>query len=214
MLPGDTFAGLRDYVADLIRAIPDGLARYREREGPRAAADLARALAARDEALLRKIVIRWELTDSGPLALAALSDLLFQSGRVAESRLCADRLLALVAEQAVPEALKTRATLRAAVAYTALQRRDDIRSLASTVASGDASVAVSWRGALTPLSGIIEQLQAEVDKAPVPTKLDKTSLHSPSRRGRAGRSRATTSMTRRSAPSTFMCRRRRRATSL
>ena len=151
VLPGDTFAGLRDYVADLIRAIPDGFARYREREGPRAAADLARALAARDEGLLRKIVIRWELTESGPLALAALSDLLFQSGRVAESRLCADRLLALVAEQSVPEALKTRATLRAAVAYTALQRRDDVRSLASTVASGDASVAVDWRGAPMPL---------------------------------------------------------------
>jgi outer membrane protein assembly factor BamB len=174
VLPGDRFSGLREHVAKLIRAIPDGLTRYREREGPRAAADLARAIAARDENELRRIATRWELTESGPLALAALADILFQSGRVTEARLCADRLLAAVDDPSRPAELRARAAVRAAVARAVLGDGEGLKDLAALPGTGDASLSVTWRGTKMPLSTVIEKLSADAEKIKPPPPLEKS----------------------------------------
>jgi outer membrane protein assembly factor BamB/tetratricopeptide (TPR) repeat protein len=173
ILAGDRFRGLKDYVEGAIREIPEGVARYRELEGPRAAADLTRALAARDEELLRRIAIRWGLTEAGPLALASLGDILFQTGRVVEARLCADRLMALNDPTLKPE-LKARAVLRAASAHAAMQERDELRALTAALVNGDASVPVTWGGVTRSLSAVVEELMAGLDKLPPAQPVEKT----------------------------------------
>ncbi len=175
ILPLDRFAGLRDHVQSLLRALPaDALAKYHELSDRRAAEALDRALVARDPLALRQIVTRYFLTPSGPIALNALADIFFEDGRVDEALDHVDRLLATVV--ATPETMpvRARAALRKGLCICANGNRAALEAFRKSLDEGLASAQLTFADKSQALGAAIDGLIASTAWPPAPTPIEKS----------------------------------------
>lgn len=169
VLDGDRFFGLRDHVHALIRGLPkDGLAAYRAREGPKAARDLATAVAARDEAALRTLVRSRGLTPAGLEALGAAADLAFEDGRPLDAAVFAERLLVEAGDDV---AQRRRAFLRGGLAYAVAGDSARLAALRARVGAEDDAAPVVVGGATRTVGAALDDLLARAPKpAPVESR--------------------------------------------
>ena len=168
VLDGDRFVGLRNRVHELLRALPgEGFAQYVKSESPKADEEFARASAARDEDALRRVVRRRRILPAGLRAYAALADLAFEDGRLADAAVRAEA----AATDSGPgeEAFRRRMLLRAGLGYAGLGDRENLTALRARLTAADDAEPVLIGGEKIVVSAALDAFLAKIPSRPAET---------------------------------------------